>query len=40
MTQQFQQALRNRRSAFAPRMAAVDPKLLDNPWARKVVLDD
>ncbi|HNL21200.1 MAG TPA: SurA N-terminal domain-containing protein, partial [Rhodocyclaceae bacterium] len=39
-TQQFQQALREQEERIRAQNGSVDPKLLDNPEARKVVLDD
>lgn len=38
--QQFQQALRDQQERLQAQMGKVDPKLLDNPEARKAVLDD
>lgn len=38
--QQFQQSLRDQQERLRAQMGNVDPKLLDNPEARKAVLDD
>lgn len=38
--QQFQQALHDQQERLQAQMGNVDPKLLDNPEARKAVLDD
>lgn len=38
--QQFQQALRDQQERLRSQFGNIDPKLLDNPQARKAVLDD
>lgn len=38
--QQFQQALREQQERLRNQLGSVDPKLLDNPEARRAVLDD
>ena len=38
--QQFQQALREQQERLRSQLGQVDPKMLDNPEARKAILDD